>query len=125
MIAGIGIDIIRIQRIIDGYNNFGEIFLKKIFTDKEIEYCLGFHMKFESFAGKFSVKEAFMKAIGAGIRQGVWFKDIEILNYETQKPYINVYRKAKELYVKMGSPDIHISISHTDDNAAAVVVLEK
>jgi len=125
MIVGIGIDIIQIHRIIESYNKFGDMFLKKIFTEKEIEYCSGFHSKFESYAGKFSVKEAFMKSIGAGIRQGVWFKDIEILNYESQKPYIKLYRKAEKYYKNMGSPMIHISISHTDENAAAVVILEK
>lgn len=125
MIAGIGIDIVNINRIIEGYNKFGNKFLKKIFTEKEIEYCSQRASAFEHYAGKFSVKEAFMKAVGAGIRQGVWFKDIEILNKETQQPFINVYNKAAVYLAKLGSPQIHISITHTHDNAAAIVILEK
>ncbi|HON56303.1 MAG TPA: holo-ACP synthase [bacterium] len=124
MIKGLGIDIVKIQRLIDGYENFGEKFLNKIFTEQEIEYCNKHINNFEHFAGKFAVKEAFMKAIGSGIRQGVWFKDIEILNSYTQKPYVNLYNKAKLSFDELQCNNIYISITHTDDIAAAVVVLE-
>jgi len=125
MIAGIGIDIIEIRRIKDGYKKFGDNFLTKIFTDAELEYCSKFKKNFESLAGKFSVKEAFMKAIGSGIRQGVWFKDIEVLNLPTQAPYIKLHNIAQKKHQKLGSPDIHISITHTAKTAAAIVILEQ
>ncbi len=124
MIVGLGIDIIRIKRLENGINQFGNRYINKIYTCAEIDYCQKYRNAIEHFAGKFSVKEAFMKAIGAGIKQGVWFRDIEVLNYETQKPYIKVYNKAAEYYHKLNSPAIHISITHTEDNAAAVVILE-
>jgi len=125
MIAGIGIDIISVERIEKGFEKFGIKFLEKIFTKAEIEYCGRHASVFEHYAGKFSVKEAFMKSIGAGIRQGVWFKDIEVLNRETQQPYVQVYNKAAAYLSALGNPNIHISITHTNDNAAAVVILEK
>jgi len=125
MIVGLGIDLIEIRRLLDGYSKFGELFLKKIFTEKEIEYCSKFLNSFESYAGKFAVKEAFMKAIGAGIRQGIWFCDIETLNDSSQKPYIILHRKAKEYYENSGANIIHLSITHTEVYATAIVILEK
>jgi len=125
MILGLGIDIVNVDRLKKSYENFGERFLKKIFTDKEIDYCERFQKKFESYAGKFSVKEAFMKAIGKGIKQGVWFNNIEVLNYETQQPYVNLYGNAKLFFEEINGSNIFVSITHTSNVGAAVVIIEK
>ena len=65
-----------------------------------------------------------MKAIGKGIRQEVWFSQIEVLNHETGQPYIQVSGEAEKTLDALGAERIHISITHTEDMAAAMVVLE-
>ena len=78
----------------------------------------------ERFAGKFAAKEAFMKAIGKGIRQEVWFTQIEVLNHETGQPYIQVTGEAEASLLALNIKTVHVSISHTKHHAAAVVILE-
>src|SRR5919112_522836 len=88
MIAGIGIDLIEIEKIAVSIGS--ESYLRKVFTEAEIKECRSVSNSTERFAGKFAAKEAFMKAISKGIRQGVWFTQIEVLNEESGAPYIRV-----------------------------------
>jgi holo-[acyl-carrier protein] synthase len=120
MIKGIGIDIIDIKRIKRLIDEYGERFFQRILTEKEIEYCKTFSKPELHFAGRFASKEAYSKSIGTGISKDFKWKDIEILNDERGKPYIvhlaeNDYSKYK----------YHISISHTDEYACAVVTCEE
>ncbi len=120
MIKGIGIDIIEIQRIKGVIEKFGDRFFNRILTEKEIEYCKKFSKPELHFAGRFASKEAYSKAIGTGISRDFGWKDIEILNDERGKPYINHTTDnefSKYVY--------HISISHTDGYACAVVTCEE
>lgn len=121
MIKGVGIDIIEIKRIKSVIEKFGDRFFQRILTDKEIEYCKSFKTKSElHFAGRFASKEAYSKAIGTGISKDFGWKDIEILNDKRGKPYINHVVKNEYSELKF-----HISISHTDEYASAVVVCEE
>ena len=120
MIIGIGTDIIEIDRINKAVNNT-EGFLKKVFTEKEIEFFLERNMRAETIAGSFSAKEAFSKALGTGIR-GFSFKDIEVFRDELGKPYINVSEKIKS---KINTEfKILVSISHNKENAISFVIIE-
>jgi holo-[acyl-carrier protein] synthase len=122
MILGVGIDITEIQKIEESIRS--ETFQQRVFTPVELKAVDGFKNKAEHLAGKFAAKEAFMKAIGAGIWQQVWFAQIEVLNDEFGKPYINVSGEA-EVRLKEGkSEKIHVSISHSGGMAVAVVILE-
>ena len=124
MILGIGTDIIEISRIENSINKFGENFLNKIFTKKEID--LGKNKKAAHFAKRFAAKEAFSKAIGLGIGRGVDFKDIEIFNDEKGKPEILLNKKAQDfLSNHFGKEDfsINLSLSDSKDNALAFVVV--
>jgi holo-[acyl-carrier protein] synthase len=123
MIVGLGIDLVTVDRFVE--TTVGEAFLRKIFTPAEISSCQAVKNSAERFAGKFAAKEAFMKAIGHGIRQEVWFAQIEVLNHETGEPYIQVYREAQLLLQECGAERVLVSISHTRDLAVAVVILEK
>lgn len=123
MIVGIGVDLVFISKIAESVKS--EVFRRKVFTPVEIESCEAVANSAERYAGKFAAKEAFMKAIGNGIRQEVWFTQIEVLNRETGAPYLNVSGKAEQMLAAMGGEHTHISISHTDGMAVAVVVLEK
>lgn len=124
MIAGIGIDLIDVEKIAASIHS--ETYLHKVFTEAEIEACRSVSNSAECFAGKFAAKEAFMKAIGKGIRQGVWFTQIEVLTEESGAPYIRVTSKELEMSVlNLGVKNIHISITHTKHSAAAIAILER
>lgn len=123
MIVGIGIDLVEIQKI--SKDTHSEVYLRKVFTEAEIELCKASINSTEHFAGKFAAKEAFMKAIGSGIHQGVWFTQIEVLTHENGQPYIQVSGEAGIKLNELGVKDILISISHTKNAAAAMIILER
>ena len=122
MIIGIGVDLVSIEKMAESIKS--DAFKRKVFTPTEIKSCESVVNIAERYAGKFAAKEAFMKAIGKGIRQEVWFTQIEILNHETGAPHIQVHGKAERVFLALGVKNIHISISHTDGMAVAMVVLE-
>ena len=123
MIVGIGIDLIEIEKIAKDIHS--DVYLRKVFTESEIALCKTSVNSAERFAGRFAAKEAFMKAIGNGIRQGIWFTQIEVLNYENGQPYIQVSGEAEFWLHKLGVINIHVSFTHTKNAAAAVIILEK
>lgn len=122
MILGVGVDLVNIERMAASVES--ETFLRKVFTADEIHICSAYRETAEHFAGKFAAKEAFMKAIGQGIRQEVWFTQIEVLNDENGAPYIRTNGRAGMVVEEMGAEHIHVSISHSDGMAVAVVILE-
>lgn len=121
MILGIGTDIIEIDRI-DKAIKSNPAFLKKMFTEKEIEKFKENKFRVESIAGNFAVKEAVSKALGTGIR-GFAFKDIEVLRDDLGKPIVNVSNNIKEL-IGTDKYLFNVSISHNKTTAVAFVVLE-
>lgn len=123
MILGLGIDIADQKRIAASLEQFGESFLTRILTNKEIAACARYRFPVEHYAGKFAVKEAFMKALGTGLKQ-VTFQEIEVLNRDSGAPYVVVAGKAQLLLKDLGATQVHVSISHDADLAVAVVVLE-
>jgi holo-[acyl-carrier protein] synthase len=122
MILGLGIDLVSISKIAESVKSAS--FRRKVFTPSEIEICETFANSAEHYSGKFAAKEAFMKAIGKGIRQEVWFKQIEVLNGETGAPYIQVSGEAEKTLSSLEVESVHVSISHTGEMAIAVIILE-
>lgn len=116
---GIGNDIIEISRIEKAISK--ENFVKKVYTEKELEYIKARGNRAETYAGKFSAKEAVSKALGTGVRN-FNINDIEILNNELGKPYI-VFRNNIADFNKKFVVDI--SISHCKEYASAVAVIFK
>src|ERR1044071_3566944 len=123
MIIGIGIDLVEVETIKKDIQS--EVYLRKVFTEREIRDRTSVLNSAERFAGKFAAKEAFMKAIGKGIRQEVWFTQIEVLNNENDQPYIQVTGEAQRSLVELHVRNIHASLMHANQHAAAVVILEK
>jgi holo-[acyl-carrier protein] synthase len=123
MIVGIGIDIVEVSRFTR--DNASDAFLSKVFTPNEISDCEGVKNSAEKYAGKFAIKEALMKAIGAGIRQNLWFRDIEVLNDDAGTPFLNATQMAKQRISELAVIQIHLSISHASGIAVGIVVLEK
>ncbi|PLT27961.1 holo-ACP synthase [Peribacillus deserti] len=115
MIKGIGLDLIELKRIkslADRQPKFADRILTR--SEKEIYDSLGEKRKMEFLAGRFSAKEAFAKACGTGIGSQLSFLDIEILKTEQGKPFI-----AKPI-----GGNVHLSITHTSEYAAAQVIIE-
>lgn len=127
-----GIDIIEVDRIKKAIEELGDAFLNKIFTEKEIFYCNKSEiMKYQHFAARFAVKEAVFKAISEYIsgREDVFWKDIEVFNLESGKPYINMDKLIKDIAKTANNiniEDIDISISHIKEYAiaSAIVVID-
>lgn len=113
-----GIDIVEISRIIEAIDVWGARFLKRIFTDDELEYCKG-HVP--ELAGRFAGKEAVMKALGTGF-QGVSWRDIEILPDGRGAPLVCLSGTAKWRADEIGMTELAISLSHSREYAVASVV---
>ncbi|HHE64726.1 MAG: holo-[acyl-carrier-protein] synthase [Candidatus Cloacimonadota bacterium] len=124
MIFGIGIDIIEVPRV-EKLTKKDDKFVKKIFTQTEIDYCRKFKNSSQNFAGRFAVKEAFMKAMGTGFSNGVKFSEIETVNDKLGKPEIVLYGGTKDKFSERNLKFSHVSIAHLKDYATAVVVIEK
>jgi holo-[acyl-carrier protein] synthase len=122
MILGIGIDITDINKLEESIQSTA--FQRRVFTPDELKAVEGFKNKAEHLAGKFAAKEAFMKAIGVGMGQGVWFAQIEVLNEESGQPLIHAAGDAAARLQQCGAKQIHLSISHSAGAAVAVVILE-
>lgn len=104
-----GIDLLEVKRIKKIYLNYENKFLKKILTDNEIKQIKKNQKIYYKIAGKFSAKEAVVKAMGTGFSDGIKIKDIEILNLENGKPILNLYGKAKKKIGNIHSSSLSIS----------------
>ena len=122
MIAGLGIDIVSLPEFEKWLES--KAFRRKVFTPEEQALCDGVANSIERYAGKFAAKEAFMKAIGKGIRQEVWFTQIAVLNLESGAPYIQASGTAEQACQELNVGHIHVSVSHTEGTAVAIVILE-
>ncbi len=125
MISGIGIDIVETQRIQKAITRFGTHFLERVFAPEEITYCQNKKKSWLSFAARFCAKEAFLKAIGTGLRYGFHFTDITTINNHLGKPYIKKTDKLTIFFQQHAIAICHLSLSHTKTYAMAHVILEK
>ncbi len=124
MIFGTGIDLIEIERVRKLVDS-NQAFTDRIFTSFEQEYCKKKKKYSESYAARFAAKEAFMKAMGTGCRDGLNFTDIEVRNNDLGKPELVLYNKALEFVNSNNIIGISLSLSHSKDLATAIVILEK
>ena len=122
MIIGLGTDIAELQRIRSTHERFGEHFLRKILTPVEI-MALPMH-PIAYIAGRFAAKEAAVKALGTGFSRGISFMDIEIVHGAQGRPLLYFLGSARVQAERIGVRTSHVSISHSQHNAIAVVVLE-
>lgn len=124
MIIGIGIDIVDISSF-ERIFNTSKRFKQRIFTETEIAYCEGKPLKYQHYAARFAAKEAVMKALGTGWDKGVQWKHIEVQNDETGKPRLVLYKKAFEILNDLDVNKCHLSLSHSETQAIAYVLLDK
>ena len=120
-VIGLGTDIVNINRLKKIYSKYGNQFLNKILTEseKKSEKKLSRFKNVSTIAKRFAAKEAISKAIGYGFSNGIHFKDIEIYNDESGKPYANLNGKAKTIVNKI-SKKYNIFLTLSDDKPWAV-----
>lgn len=121
MIKGIGNDIVELSRIKKAIQN--KRFLNKYFTKSENELFENRDFRVETIAGNFAVKEAVSKVLGTGFVKFT-LMDIEVLRDDMGKPYVQLYREAKDLANKCHISTIYVSISHSEHYVVAVAIGE-
>jgi len=123
MIVGHGIDLCGVERIRRMIADHGDRFLARTYTEAEVAYARRRKKGFEeTLAGRFAAKEAVMKALGTGWRDGVEFRGIEILNEPSGKPYVVLHGTTAEKAESLGIAAWSVSITHTEDLAIASAV---
>jgi len=122
MIYGVGIDLVEIIRIERALKRWGERFERRVFSDLEIAYCRKHVRAHVHYAGRFAAKEAFIKSIG-GLR-GLAMKDIEIQNDGAGKPAFSMNTAVDRILKERGIRHVALSVTHTDQYASALVIME-
>ena len=128
MIVGVGIDLINIQRIQKVLDRFGSRFENKVFSSEEINRSRRKYDKASSYAKRWAAKEACSKALGIGLRMGISWKEMNIINLESGKPLLKIEGKA-QLILKKITPKgykarIHVSLTDDYPWAKALVMIE-
>lgn len=122
MVVGLGTDIVEISRIEQMIERHADAFLKRVFTDAEIDYCKRRRHSAEAFAGRWAAKEAVMKVLGTGFVKGIGWKDIEILSELSGKPVVQITGGAGEHADRIGIDEVLITISHCKAYATATAI---
>jgi len=123
MIYGIGIDIVKIDRMQEADQKWGRKFIEKFLTTDEIKYCFEKKVPYLSVAVRFAAKEALIKAIGSEI--AVNMKDIEVILNEKGRPSIKVKGTLESFFQENAITRCHLSLSHEREFGVACVVLEQ
>jgi holo-[acyl-carrier protein] synthase len=124
VILGLGTDLVEVPRIAASISKFGDRFTHRIFTPAERAYSESKANSAERFAARFAAKEAAMKALGTGLTGGVNWTQIEVVNDDAGKPHLLLHRIAAEIAAGMGVRRTWLSLTHTSQNANAVVIFE-
>jgi holo-[acyl-carrier protein] synthase len=126
MIFGIGTDIVAIERFQRFMDENNTLLLQRLFTEAERDYCSARKVNCAaSYSARFAAKEAFMKALGTGLRDGIAWHDIEVANDSLGKPNLILSGRAMEIFLEQGLSSAFLSLSHDAGTAVAMVVLEK
>ncbi len=117
-----GVDMVACSRLKEAIDRHGERFLQRVFTPAELEYCCGKKREIEHLAGRFAAKEAVLKVLGTGWRDGINWTDIEVRNLPSGQPQAFLSNRTRELAEAMGLTKILISISHIKTHAIASAI---
>jgi holo-[acyl-carrier protein] synthase len=124
-IIGTGIDLVEIHRIEQAVSRFGDRLLKRVFSEREIAYASGKASPYPSLAARFAAKEALIKALSPISAEGLSLNEIELVAEEgLKKPGFTFYGKSREVVEAAGISTIVVSLTHSREYSAAVVVLE-
>src|SRR3954462_6017979 len=121
-IVGTGIDITECLRIAQMIERHGELFITRVYTDAEIEYCTARKAATQHYAGRWAAKEAVLKALGTGWRRGIGWRDIEIRNNNKGAPTVHLRGGARDVMERAGIRSMHATFPHGRSYAGAYVV---
>jgi holo-[acyl-carrier protein] synthase len=124
MIVGTGVDLCEVGRMQEAIERHGQRILHRVFTEREVAYSERKANRFERYAARFAAKEAGMKALGTGWRGGLGWRDLEVINLPSGRPTLTFHGKAAEIAEKLAVRNISLSLTHTADQAMALVILE-
>jgi holo-[acyl-carrier protein] synthase len=125
VVYGIGVDIVEIARFERFLVQGNDALFQRLFTALETEYCAGKKHAAQHYALRFAAKESFLKALGTGLRDGLSWKNMEVVNDPLGKPELQLYGRAQDLYLELGLSSRFLSLSHDAGSAVAMVVLER
>ncbi len=123
-ILGLGTDIVECLRIAQMIERHGELFIARVYTDHEIEYCSARKAATQHYAGRWAAKEAVLKALGTGWARGISWRDIEIRNDRHGAPTVVLRGGAREVFESAGMERMHVTISHCRCHAVAHAIAE-
>ena len=118
-VFGIGTDIVECARIAKMIEKHQELFIDRVYTRVEIEYCSKRKAAVQHYAGRWAAKEAILKALGTGWAKGISWTDIEVRNEMGGQPRVRLGGGAREVCEAKGIAEILISISHCSEFATA------
>jgi holo-[acyl-carrier protein] synthase len=118
-VIGIGTDIVECLRIAQMIERHGELFIQRVFTTREIEYCSSRRAATQHYAGRWAAKEAVLKAMGTGWVRGITWRDVAVHNSSSGQPSVVLAGEAREVCEQRGIAEILISISHCRSHATA------
>lgn len=123
-VLGVGLDFVEVPRMAEVIERQGELFLRRVFTEKERAYCADKREPAPFYAARFAAKEAVSKAFGTGIGGEIGLLDIEVDHHENGAPLVRLLGRGAELALKRGVTEVLISLTHTSFMAGASVVLQ-
>ena len=125
MIVGTGTDLCEVERMEKALAApYGNRLRERVFTPAEIAYAESKANRWERYAARFAAKEAGMKALGTGWRGGLGWQDLEVANLPSGRPTLRLHGKAAEIARELGVRNVNLSLTHTTQQALAIVIFE-
>ena len=122
-VKGIGVDLVRIERVRHLMERWDQRFLSRVFTGEELAYCLRRRRPEEHLAARFAAKEAALKALGTGLAMGIRWREIEVRRGRGEAPTIHFSGKMSDLSQERGATRSLVSLTHDGEYAMAQVLL--
>lgn len=122
-LVGMGTDLVEVERIRRVCERQGDRFLKRVFTEEELEYCLGMKYPHKHLAARFAAKEAVSKAFTTGIGAQLGWKSISVYKGKRDEPLVRLDDQAAALLAEVGATHVWVSLTHTEQLAQAVAAL--
>ena len=117
-----GVDLVDCRRLAEAIDRHGRRFLERVYTPHELAYCQGKKRELEHLAGRFAAKEAVLKVLGTGWREGIAWTDVEVRNDPAGRPEIVLHGRCAEIAGQQGLARILVSISHIATHAIASAI---
>ncbi len=123
-VRGIGVDVVKVERLMRSLERFGARMERRLFTEGELAYCRGFSDPLPHLAARFAAKEAASKALGTGMSGGIGFRQFEVVQPGGRQPRLEFHAAARERFDALGCTSSHLTLTHDGGLAVACVVLE-